>query len=122
MGAPARAQAKPSTHGPQSAAWRTGAGGDLAGRLQSVQLDAAAHESYSYDANGNRLTVVKPSGTTSATYDDQDRLLTYGPWTYTYAPNGELRTKSNSTTGQSWTFGYDVFGNLKRVDLPNGAT
>ncbi len=95
-------------------------GYDLAGRLQSVQLDAAAYESYSYDANGNRLTVVKPSGTTSATYDDQDRLLTYGPWTYTYTPNGELRTKSNASTGQSWTFGYDVFGNLKRVDLPGG--
>ncbi len=93
---------------------------DLAGRLQTVQLNGSAYESYSYDGNGNRLTVVKPSDATSATYDNQDRLLSYGPWTYSYTPNGELLTKINSSTGASWAYKYDVFGNLKRVDLPTG--
>jgi YD repeat-containing protein len=85
-----------------------------------VQLNGAAYETYSYDANGNRLTLEKPSGTTTATYDDQDRLLTFGPWAYTYTPNGELLTKLNATTGEAWAYAYDVFGNLKRVDLPSG--
>ncbi|HKY36890.1 MAG TPA: RHS repeat-associated core domain-containing protein [Polyangiaceae bacterium] len=93
---------------------------DLAGRLETVLLNGSSYESYTYDGNGNRLTVVRPSGTTSATHDDQDRLLTSGPWTYTYTPNGELLSKSNSSTGENWGFEWDVFGNLKRVDLPNG--
>ena len=91
---------------------------DLAGRLTTVALNGSAYESYTYDANSNRLTVEKSNGTTSATYDDQDRLLTYGPWTYTYTANGELATKTNGT--ETWSYTYDVFGNLKRVDLPSG--
>ena len=87
---------------------------------QNVQLNGGAYESYAYDGNGNRLTVVRPTGTTTATHDDQDRLLTFGTWTYTYTANGEIRTKTNSATGQSSTYTYDVFGNLKRVDLPAG--
>lgn len=93
---------------------------DLAGRLKTVQLNGSPYETYSYDDNGNRLSVVKPSGTTSATYDDQDRLLTFGPWTYAYTPNGELLAKSNAATGQTWAYVYDVLGNLKRVHLPTG--
>jgi len=95
-------------------------GYDLAGRLETVLFNGASYESYSYDGNGNRLTLVKPGGTTTATYDDQDRLLTKGTWSYTYTPEGELASKSNSSTGENWGFGYDVFGNLKRVDLPSG--
>lgn len=46
---------------------------------------------YSYDANGNRLTLTTPGGTTIATYDVQDRLLAYGTKTYSYAADGSLR-------------------------------
>ena len=61
---------------------------------------------------------IAPSGTWIGTYDDQDRLLTYGPYTYIYTANGELRTKT--TGGQPTTYTYDVRGNLVRVELPDG--
>ncbi len=93
---------------------------DLANRLQAVSLNGAPYESYTYDDNGNRLTVANGGASTSATYDAQDRLLTYGPWSYSYTANGELLTKSNATTGEFWSYKYDTFGNLKRVTLPTG--
>ncbi|HEY6727200.1 MAG TPA: hypothetical protein VI197_24365, partial [Polyangiaceae bacterium] len=61
-----------------------------------------------------------PEGSTSATYDDQDRLLTYGDFEYTYTANGELLTKADTSTGDITAYEFDVFGNLVRVDLPNG--
>jgi RHS repeat-associated protein len=76
--------------------------------------------SYSYDLNGNRVAKTTQSGTISATYDAQDRLLNYGNYVYTYTPNGELESKTDTTTGQTTTYEYDVLGNLKKVVLPDG--
>ncbi len=93
---------------------------DSAGRLWQVMQNGVLTATYLYDANGNRTSVTTPSGTKIATYDDQDRLLTYGNWTYTYTPNGELQTKTDTTTGQVTAFAYDAQGNLRHVDLPDG--
>jgi RHS repeat-associated protein len=60
------------------------------------------------------------SGTVQATYDDQDRLLTYGPFTFTYTANGDLESKTNGKTTGVTNFEYDVFGNLVTVGLPDG--
>jgi len=93
-------------------------GYDLAGRLEQVKQDGLVTASYTYDSNGNRLT--GPSVLNIATYDGQDRLLSYVGSTYDYTPNGELKTK---TTGAFITsYDYDVLGNLKHVTLPGGAT
>lgn len=48
-------------------------------------------EHYEYDANSNRTTVDSIPGL--ASYDDQDRLETYGDLSYTYTDNGELQSK-----------------------------
>jgi hypothetical protein len=58
----------------------------VAGRLTAVTKNGMPLASYTYDANGNRLT--GPSVTTPATYDAQDRLLEYGGSTYTYTDSG----------------------------------
>lgn len=87
---------------------------DAVGRLIEVKKDGATAESYTYDANGNRLTAL---GIT-ASYDSQDRLLTYGGNSYTYTPNGELLTKNNANGVTAYT--YDEFGNLTAVTLPTG--
>ncbi|MBX3021994.1 MAG: PKD domain-containing protein [Bdellovibrionales bacterium] len=89
-------------------------GYDDTGRLTTVRQNGSNTSTYGYDSNSNRLS----RNNTLATYDSQDRLLNYGGLTFTYTNNGEIRTKTDS--GDVTTFDYDVFGNLKRVTLPNG--
>ncbi|MFC1751413.1 RHS repeat domain-containing protein, partial [Pseudomonadota bacterium] len=66
---------------------------------------------YTYDANGNR---------DGGTYNEQDRLNTWGTNSYTYTDNGELLTKTNA--GLVTQYDYDVLGNLRQVSLPGGMT
>jgi RHS repeat-associated protein len=93
-------------------------GYDTAGRLTDVTRDGVALASYTYDANGNRLTETTSAGTISATYDAQDRLLTYGSATYTHTAAGERRTKTDASGTTTYT--YDMLGNLTGVALPAG--
>lgn len=93
---------------------------DARGRLEDVFENGIQVEHYVYDANGNRLSKVTPSETLSGSYDAQDRLLSYGPYVYTYTPNGELRTKTDTRNGDLTTYTYDARGNLIRVEQPNG--
>ncbi|MFO1352643.1 MAG: RHS repeat-associated core domain-containing protein [Gammaproteobacteria bacterium] len=87
---------------------------DAAGRLSEVSKNSAVTATYTYDANGNRLS--GPGLATPPTYDDQDRLLAYAGNTYTYTANGELATKV--VGGNTTTYQYDVLGNLRAVTLP----
>jgi RHS repeat-associated protein len=86
-------------------------GYDLAGRLVTVEKGGAPSATYTYDANGNRLT-------DGATYDEEDRQLTGGGATFTYTPNGERKTRVEA--GGTTTYGYDGRGHLTSVVLPNG--
>ena len=89
---------------------------DAAGRLNEVTRDGQLLRRYAYDANGNRSS--EAPGDTSATYDDQDRLLTHDGSTFTYNDGGQLLTRT-SPAGKA-TFGYDTLGALRRADLPDG--
>jgi RHS repeat-associated protein len=82
--------------------------------------DGVLTATYLYDANGNRTSVTTASGTQAATYDAQDRLLTYGNWSYTYTANGDLQTKTDTSNGQVTNYVYDAQGNLRHVGLPDG--
>lgn len=94
---------------------------DTSERLSSVKKDGLTVESYTYDLNGNRLTTTNSFGTNvTATYDAQDRLLTFGGATYTYNANGDLIAKVEG--GQTTTYSYDELGNLLSVGLPGGTT
>ena len=93
---------------------------DAAGRLDQVKEDGAVTSAYTYDANGNRLTQSGPSGTVSATYDAQDRLLNDGNESFTYTADGQLKTKTDTTTGKVTTYTYDAQGDLTSVLLPDG--
>ncbi len=93
---------------------------DSVGRLTDVVKNGNALAHYEYDANGNRLSRTALGVTESGVYDDQDRLLSYGDFTYTYTANGELKTKTNVTTSETTQYQYDVLGNLMKVTLANG--
>ena len=93
-------------------------GYDPAGRLRTVQRDGTLVVLYTYDANGNRLRAEGEQAPADATYDDQDRLLTYGANSYTYGPTGELASRTRF--GQTTEYEYDSLGNLVRVLLPDG--
>ncbi|HQO19511.1 MAG TPA: RHS repeat-associated core domain-containing protein [Acidobacteriota bacterium] len=93
---------------------------DTAGRLTQTTKNGDLWASYGYDSNGNRLTKTTSSQTINGTYDAQDRLLSYGNYTYTYTANGELRSKTNTTNGEMTSYTYDVLGNLRTVLLPDG--
>lgn len=88
---------------------------DAAGRLEEVRTDGVPTEQYGYDPNGNRTSALGVTGTPS--YDNQDRLLTYGANSYSYTADGELLSKTNN--GQTTTYDYDVLGNLMGVTLPD---
>ena len=91
---------------------------DLAGRLVEVKQNGTAVANYTYDGNGNRLSVTGPTGTIAGSYDNQDRLTQYGSATYTYTANGDLQSKT--VGGQTTSYQYDALGNLMAVTLPNG--
>ena len=91
---------------------------DVAGRLTDVAQNGPIIASYTYDSNGNRLSITRPGGTINGSYDDQDRLLQYGAATYAYTANGELQSKT--VGGQTTTYEYDALGNLMAVTLPSG--
>jgi RHS repeat-associated protein len=63
-------------------------------------------------------TATVNGSTVNPTYDDQDRLLTYGSTTFTYTANGELRTKTDASGTTTYT--YDAMGSLIAVNLPDG--
>ncbi len=101
------------------AATTTTYGYDQSGRLTDVSQDGTLLAHYEYDGNGNRLSVTRSgTGTVFATYDAQDRLVTYGAVNFTYTANGDLRTAISG--GQSTTYDYDLFGNLTAATLSTG--
>jgi RHS repeat-associated protein len=85
---------------------------DVAGRLQQVWQNGALAASYTYDANGNRLT----RNAESATYDAQDRVQTYAGASFGWALSGDLHTLTSG--GQTTTYTYDVVGALTAVAPP----
>ncbi|MEO8179696.1 MAG: RHS repeat-associated core domain-containing protein [Deltaproteobacteria bacterium] len=95
-------------------------GYDELGQLLSVAIDGVLARQYSYDSNGNRIGVSASGALTSASYDVQDRLLSYGDHEYAYTRDGALHTKTNLVSGDITTYDYDALGNLLSVELPDG--
>ncbi len=104
--------------GPEGTTTTTAYAYDGSDRLATVAVNGKITETDTYDAAGNRTTVASPSGTMQATYDARDRLVTFGPATDTWSPQGAL-TQRGDTSGKT-AFTFDDFGSLRGVTLADG--
>jgi RHS repeat-associated protein len=85
--------------------------------------------SFTYNALGQRLTMLDSSGTTTYSYDNRNRLTSkatpQGTLTYSYDPAGNLLTvRSSNANGVSVDYSYDTLSRLSTVTdnrLPAGS-
>jgi RHS repeat-associated protein len=80
-------------------------GYDLAGRLTSW-TGPAGTVAYGWDAAGNRTR----TGAKTATYDQRNRLLSDGDYTYAYTARGTRATRTSS--GLAENFAFDAFDRM----------
>jgi len=94
--------------------------------LESVAVDGTLINSYRYDANGNRTAAeLTPSllgyddandfslSEEDTEYDAADKLLRYGTKSYTWNNFGQLASLTDSATGETTAYEYDLYGNLR---------
>ncbi len=83
---------------------------DQLGRLGGISTTGSPNQpdvalDYTYDKNGNRLTMTGPTGQTEYVYDEVNRL--------THLTNPSVQTVN---------FDYDALGRRTRMSMPNGVT
>ena len=88
---------------------------DSAGRLTDVVRSSGGNSSHTYDPNSNRTSGTTKGVSYTATYDNQDRLLTYGSYSYGHNLNGDRTSVANTTTSVTTNSTFDAFGNLRSV-------
>ncbi len=77
---------------------------------QLIGVSGARQETYSYDANGNRLYAASPAlpnGEAYYTIGPENRLLSDGTYRYEYDAEGNLIRKTRISDGQATEFTYD---------------
>lgn len=121
----------------------TSRGYDRANRLTSINYsDATPDVVYTYDAVGNRASMVDGEGTVTYGYDDVNRLVaeqrSSAGFSYSYDLNGNVTTRvypNGATTTYTYdddnrllsatrdakttSFSYDVSGRLTQMALPS---
>jgi len=87
---------------------------DNIGRLTEVKKNGIIVETYTYDANGNRLT----DGSRTYSYSTEDHLITAGSDSYQFNADGFLIQKTTSVGPM--TTDYSSRGELLSANLPSG--
>ena len=123
---------------------------DAIGQLTASVYVASSGEvanqnlSWKYDAMGNRISSTENGTTTAYVGNNMNQYLSAGDYTYTYDADGNMQTKTNTQTGEVWTYTwcqgnwlreavsstgerwfyeYDAFGNLAAtLHTKDGAT
>ena len=94
---------------------------DAMGRLLTVIKDGALGEEYQYSANGTRtyeMNALRGIDARTLSYSDEDHLLTAGDTTYQYDDDGFLTTRTQGA--DVTTYDYSSRGELLSVTLPDG--
>ncbi|CCH30243.1 YD repeat-containing protein [Saccharothrix espanaensis DSM 44229] len=81
---------------------------DHANRLKSWTVGGQTTE-YGWDASGNRTR----NGAKTAAYDERNRLLSDGDYTYTYSARGTRDSRTSS--GLTEQFSFDAFDRMTKV-------
>jgi len=93
-----------------------GSGAVTYGYNTDKELTSAGAATLSYDATGNRTN----TGYSTTTGNE---LTSNGVWTYAYDAAGNETGKTNTSTGEQWTYSYDDMNELiTAVDVASGAT
>lgn len=92
---------------------------DVAGRLTQVSRNGQVASTYTYDGNGNRVSGQVWGQAFTATYDDQDRLLTWNNRVYNHNANGDLTGVSFNTASNA-SFQYNGLSQLTNVTTARG--
>ncbi len=97
-------------------------GYDTNGRLNEVKKNSVVVESYTYDANGNRVTEINTIRGINRTYtvSAEDYMISTGNETYQFDADGFLTTKSTPLGTMTTT--YSSRGELLSATLPSGPT
>jgi RHS repeat-associated protein len=93
-------------------------GYDGVGRLTSVELPTGRVISYSYDAEGNRITSKDNGATANYTVNDLNEYVAFGSTNQTFDAAGNLVASSNP--GGSTSYRYDAEGRLVSQITPSG--
>ena len=88
---------------------------DSTGRLIQVNKDGNLLRSYKYDTNSNRLWVEENGRRVRGTYDDQDRMLTYGARKYSYTASGDRLQRYVETNPRKVEYEYNSLGALSKA-------
>lgn len=83
-------------------------GYDDAGRLTSWTGDGQTTQ-YDWDDSGNRIK----NGAKTSTFDERNRLLSDGDYTYDHTPRGTLATRTSSGLTENFTF--DAFDRMTKA-------
>ncbi|MCS0637858.1 YnfC family lipoprotein [Streptomyces sp. LP05-1] len=83
-------------------------GYDYAGRMTSWTADGKT-VGYAWDDSGNRVK----NGDKTATFDERDRLLSDGDYTYDHTPRGTVASRISS--GLKEEFAFDAFDRLTKA-------
>ena len=83
---------------------------DLSGNRSEKIKNSATHNSYSTDANSNRLQSQGGAQTVNYSYDAAGNLTSDGTFSYSYNAAGRRIAATNAATGQTVGYGYDALG------------
>jgi len=91
---------------------------DSTGQLTGITYPDGHSVSYSYDAAGNRISVIDDGVTTSYETNNMNQYTTAGSTTFEYDLNGNLI--SETTNGENTTYEYDPLDRLVKVTSSDG--
>lgn len=92
---------------------------DTSNRLIGVIKNGMQQSMYNYDFNGNRILGSIGNTPFTASYDSQDRILSFSNIAYRHHPNGEMIERSRGALPPD-QFKYNAFGQMKSIHLSNG--